>query len=166
MIPRSIKPNTGIKRMDIVLRNLNKEIQAIEGRTMAGLIGAAAHIRSDMEKTPPLIPVDTGNLRSSWFVTTSKGVPVGGGTKRFKGDKKENAASTHLETLEFEKGRIGKGVIAIIMGFSANYALWVHEMLGANFKRPDAGPKFFEAALKRNVNNILKIIRDHAKIKT
>lgn len=148
MIPRSIKPNTGIKGMDIVLRNLNREIKAIEGRSMKGLINSAIIIRRDMDKTPPLIPVDTGNLRSSWFTTPF-----------------------HL-----------LGQIGIMMGFSANYALWVHEMLGMNPKegwrygpgpnkkrwftpRRGAGPKFFEASIKRNKDKILQTIRDNAKIK-
>ncbi|MFA6336264.1 MAG: hypothetical protein WCX48_12085, partial [Bacteroidales bacterium] len=52
----------------------------------------------------------------------------------------------------------------IILGFSANYALWVHEMVDAIFQRPGAGAKFLEAALKRNKNAILRAIADSAKI--
>ncbi len=41
--------------------------------------------------------------------------------------------------------------IKIQMGFSANYAFQVHEMMGAgtNWKRPESGPRFFLVALER-----------------
>ena len=135
-IPKSIKPNTGIKGLDIVLSNLNKEIKAIEGRSMQGLIRAAIILRADMDTTPPLIPIDTGNLRSSWFTTN------------------------------FRQGTM----FGLTMGFSANYAVFVHEMVDKgskviNWSRPDSGPKFFEASLKRNKERILQEIADNATIK-
>jgi len=146
-IPKSIKPNTGLKGMDIVLSNLNKEIKAIEGRSMKGLIRAAIVLRADMDTTPPLIPVDTGHLRSSWFTTNFRE-----GTK-----------------------------FGLTIGFEANYALFVHEMIGPGkpgwrygpgkgkkrwyVPRSNAGPKFFEASLKRNKDRILKEIADNATIK-
>jgi len=120
-----------VRGVDKVIRNLNREIQQIEGRTMKGLIRAAALLRYDMDHTEPLIPVDWGNLRGSWFTDPQymKGQPV------------------------------------VRLGFSANYAWYVHEMVDANFQRPGAGAKFFEAALKRNHNEILEIIRQEARIK-
>lgn len=145
--PKSVKPHTGLKGMDIVLRNLNKEIQAIEGRSMKGLIGGAIIIREDMDKTPPLIPVDTGNLRGSWT------------------------------TWPYREGKI----FGLIIGFTANYAAFVHEMIGPwepgwrygpgkgrkrwYIPRPDAAPKFFEASMKRNKDNVLEEIADNAQIK-
>jgi len=131
---KSVNPNTGIKGMDVVLSRLNKEITAIKDRTMVGLMEAAILIRRDMDETPPLIPVDTGNLRQSWFVETFRSSTVWG----------------------------------LIMGFSANYAVFVHEMLGKtkkiNWSRPGSGPKFFEASLKRNEQQVLETIRDNAQI--
>jgi len=65
------KPGTGESRtrgLERTLRNLDKAVQRIEGRTMKGLIRAAILVIRDMEKTPPLIPIDTGNLRASIFV--------------------------------------------------------------------------------------------------
>lgn len=139
----------GIKGFDKVKQNLQKEINRIDGATMGGIIAAVAEVRVDMDKTPPLIPVDTGNLRASW---TTK--PV-----------------------QFHK------IKGLIFGFMANYALWVHEMVDADFKstrfrygpgegkkreytpREGAGAKFFESALVRNYDRILEIIRNRAKIK-
>lgn len=134
--PKSINPKSGIKGMDVVLSNLNREILAIKGRSMAGLIEASVLIRRDMEKTPPLIPIDTGNLRASWFVTQIRKV------KQF----------------------------GLVMGFSSNYAVFVHEMVDRgsrriNWKRPGSGPKFFEAALRRNTKQIFQIIAKNARIK-
>ena len=84
-----------------------------------------------MDKKPPLIPVDTGNLRASWFTEP-------------------------LEHFRYP---------AILMGFTAYYAFFVHENYGANFKRPDAGAGFFSAAMKNNKREILEAIAKEAKIK-
>lgn len=134
--------NLRIKGIEQVESRLNKEIQKIVGRSRKGLIEAAILIRNDMDKTPPVIPVRFGNLRSSWFTT-----PV----------------------------RTGVG-IGLTIGFSANYATYVHERVeGApwgegvvgsiNWNRPNSGPKFFEAALNRNHQVILETIRKNAKVK-
>jgi len=115
-----------------VMRNLNAEIAKIQGRSMVGLIKGSIIIRRDMEQTPPLIPVDKGNLRASWF------------TSPFY---------------------VAKGP-ALVMGFSANYAVFVHEnMMAKNWGRPGAGPKFFEASIKRNQGAVLKVIQENAKIR-
>ncbi len=52
----------------------------------------------------------------------------------------------------------------LIFGYGAEYAIWVHEMIGATFKRPGAGAKWFEAALKRNRKEMLLKIREEAEI--
>lgn len=64
-------------------------------------------------------------------------------------------SSWFTETIEYMKHRK-----AIIFGFSANYAAYVHEnMTAQNWNRPGSGPKFLEAAIKRNTYKILLIIR-------
>ena len=128
-----------IKGFGEVNHNLSMAVKSIKGRTMAGLLEAAAYIRHDMDKTPPKIPVGrTGNLRQSWFVTSFRVL----------------------------------GNPAVLMGFSANYAAFVHEMgeSGAtagkkiNWNRPGSGAKFFESALVRNHDEVLQIIKDRAKV--
>ena len=141
----------GIKE---VSNQLNKELDKITIRTSKGLILAAALIRKDMDDTEPKIPIYTGNLRASWFTD-----PI--------------------------RAKTGP---ALLMGFTANYAAYVHEMVDANFKgdpdkvrytksgkvtaatkkftrRPGAGAKFLEAALYRNKDEIINIIRDNAAVK-
>jgi hypothetical protein len=133
---------TNIKGFDKVLRNLSREIQQIKGNSMQGLIESAALIRRDMDKTPPVIPVDTNHLRGSYYSQ-----PIYSGRR-----------------------------MGVIMGFTANYAMIVHERVeGAKWgsgvvgvvrwSRPGSGPKFFEASIKRNKGNILAIIAKRAKVR-
>jgi hypothetical protein len=129
----------GIKGLENVVANLNKEIKGIEDRSLEGLLSAVAMVRQSMEYTSPLIPISPGggNLRASWFATP----------------------------LHYATGP------AVICGFGANYAVYVHEMLASrtgnaiNWSRPGSGPKFFQSALRRNKDKILQIIRENAKVK-
>ena len=188
--PKSVKPHTGLKGMDIVLSNLNKEIQAIEGRSLRGLIEFAMLIRRDMDQTPPLIPIDLGNMRASWFIVTAKGTESGG-SPSFKGDKSGKLSADYSsaisEARSLAQANSKKGQF-LIMGFSANYVVFVHENVGANFagqtekikytksgkitastlkytRRAEAGAKFFEASMKRNKKIGLETIKQTASIK-
>ena len=137
-----------ISGFDQIIKNLNMEILAMTGGAKEGLLNVAKHIRREMETTPPLVPIDLGNLDGSW--------------------------ETHQITEGKKHG--------LLMGFSANYALWVHEMVGADFTsprlrygpgigkarwyipRPGAGAKFLESAINRNHDTILQIIADKMKV--
>jgi len=133
----------GIKGIDHVTRGMEKALGKLNASGAVGLRLAVAHIRGDMEKTPPLIPVKTNNLRSSWFVNFVKNL---------------------------------QGGQAVIFGFQANYAVYVHERLpgepwGAgvvpddiDWSRPGSGPKFLEASLKRNTDEVLRIIANNMKL--
>lgn len=119
-----------IEGFDEVLRNLSNEIQAIQGRSIEGMLAACTFLRHNMETVSPKIPLDTGFLKASWFTETFKqGTDLG-----------------------------------VVLGFTANYALWVHEMVDAHFKGDGTGAKFLEAALNRNHDIILEYIRSYAKI--
>jgi hypothetical protein len=184
-----------LRGLNNVIRNINILANQIEKKSVKGLIKAAALIRRDMENTSPLIPVDTGNLRASWFVVTSKGGTPRGKTPKFKGKKAVELRANH--SVEKQKGISElkhREMAAIRMGFSANYAFYVHETLGGvsaiikgrgkkkqiispltrqqkiafgfkTFRRPGAGPKFFEAALRRNQGKIIRILLEEAKIR-
>ena len=157
-----------------MLKNLNKEVQAIEGRTLKGLIRASIIVRRSMDKNSPMIPVDTGNLRASWFVVTSKGATQRGRNPSFKGDDASEMSTDHSSlTRKTAVAAKSMGKPVVILGFSANYAWYVHEMVGANFRQPkkgakgggQRGAKFFEAALKREKKEMLAVIQEEAKIK-
>lgn len=153
----------GFIGVDKVMANINREIGKIKNRSVRGLIKAAIVIRRDMDKTPPLIPVDLGNLRASFFITTATGVPEAGGN--FKGDAPPGMSSDHASVVAGARSKAA--VIShpiVILGFSANYARAVEE--SERFKegkRPGSGPRFFESSLKRNSGLIVKIIATEAR---
>jgi HK97 gp10 family phage protein len=59
--------------------------------------------------------------------------------------------------------REGDNLIAEI-GYAASYAAFVHENTGATFRKPGAEPKFLEKAIDRNRADILRIIKERAKV--
>lgn len=181
-----------IKGFSNVMANLNKEIKAIEGRTVKGMIESAIVIRRDMDKTDPKIPIDLGNLRASWFTVANRKEGIGsqGDTARtFKGKKASEMKSDRIEAISESKGILTAVKFpSLIMGFSANYAIYVHENVDANFagdaskikhtkkgkvtaktkkytRRAGAGAKFFESSVKRNSGKVIKIIQQNTKIK-
>lgn len=162
---RQARASESLKGFNEVQANLNKEILAIKNRTMKGLIRAQIIIRRDMELSAPKIPVDTGNLRSSYFTVTSTGRIEAGGAASFRGDDAGKLAANHQAVINSNKSAAAqKKMPSLIMGFSAFYAWYVHEMVGAHFGREGAGAKFFESALKRNSSLILKVIAQEARI--
>jgi hypothetical protein len=163
-----------------VMKNLNKEVEKIQGKTLKGLIRSAVIIRRAMDTEAPKIPVDTGNLRQSWFVTTSKGQVQRGGNASFEGKDAAKMTAQHSSTTAnmaaLARAKGGKNKPLIILGFSANYAAFVHENVGATSvpkylsgkdvtRRPGSGPKFFESAINNHEKEILDMIKHEAKIK-
>ena len=151
----------------VIQARLNLELKKVEGGTVEGLMEASIHIRRETEATEPLTPIDKGNLRQSWFSVAAKGKakdPVGSG--RFKGPKASEMKADHITLISESKGRasVSKEPV-VIMGYSVNYAAPVHEMIGNEFKRPGAGPKWLESAVYRNRDKIVRIVADNARIK-
>lgn len=164
------KGRGNLQGVETVMRNLNKEIAAIKGRTLKGLIRAQIIIRRDMETTAPVIPVETGNLRSSYFTVTSN-EKIAAGMKRsatggFKGKDAARLAGDHSATMStYASTAKSRGIPNVIMGFSAYYAAYVHEMVGAqNWSRESSGAKFFESSIQRNSGAVLRMIAEEAKI--
>ncbi len=170
--------STEIVGFNNVMANLRKAILQIEGGTARGVVLAVAHVRRQMETTPPLTPVDKGNLRASWFVTVTrlknvempilqneKGKDIREGM--FVGKLSKRMRSEHGSTKAEASGLVNsmQRKIQSIFGFTAFYAAAIHEKLAANFQRPGAGPKWFEQALNSNTDVILKIIKDNAYIR-
>ena len=151
-----------------VMLNLNKELSKIVGKSMRGLIRSAIIIRRDMDKTPPRVPVMDGNLRASWFVVTATGPEAQAVTTAFGGGKFEGPDASDLAAdHEMVQGKVqseirGRPIVGI--GFSANYAAFVHEMKGAKFKRSGAGAGFFSSAVDRNKGVIVKTIQAEARL--
>ncbi len=180
--------------LDTVLKNLNKEIEKIEGRTVQGMHQAGRLVQREAQK---ITPVDTGNLKGSAYV-------IWGGRRRktkaisdkkFKKGKSKSADKVMTE----HSGKVGarQGANQIIqhpfaeIGFTAFYAVFVHENLKASHVKAafkggatkkgvtkkgnkkfrkvsgifQAGQaKFLEYALVRNRGKVLSIIKERAKI--
>ena len=165
-----------ISGLENVMANLQKQIKGIEVRSVKGLVETSILVRRETETTSPLTPVDLGNLRASYFTVSTVGtVPVADtGTfrnKPGKSGKSENRAAKlqadHARVISESQAlaRSKKQKAVVVFGYSANYAMAVHEKMAAEFQRPGAGPKWFEAAIKRNKSQIVKIIKRNAKIK-
>jgi len=129
------KTGVTIEGMDTVLRNLNKEINRIKGRTKRGLINAG---RLVIRAGKPMTPWVTGNLAGSWY-------------------------GPEIHPMAFS------GFYAEL-GLTAAYAPHVHEMVNVDFSKtentnPNAQAKFLETPLKELSGEIIKTIKDNARIK-
>ncbi len=151
--------------LETVLRNLNKEAAKIEGGTTKGLVRAGIVIIRDVEKTPPIVPVDLGNLRASRYVVVAQGGVELGASPGFQGEDAAKLGSGHGEATTSAQMASNASGPMVTIGFSAFYAWFVHEKVGAKFKRPGAGPKFFESSFKNTMGKVLGIIASEARIK-
>jgi len=130
-------------------------------------------VRRDMisnSGTPPIVPVDEGNLRASFFTVTSTGAVKAGSSPTFKGKQAAKLSAQHGPVVEeaagMTKGISNKYKPMVTFGFTAEYAAWVHENMEAtNWQRPGSGPKFMEASIKRNHAKIIGEIREAAKVR-
>lgn len=175
------KASTNIYGAEDVINALNIEIEKIKGRSLNGLYKVAALIKNETEKGDVTVPIDLGNLRHSWFtVGSSTAIRVGGRSHTpeglsgtFIGPKAAQYASGHSAMLTEMKqyadtlAKAADGPFVVI-GYSVDYALWVHENQGAHFKqgkKTNRGWKWFEKAIRKHQNNIVKIVSDNAKIR-
>ena len=135
---------------------------------MKGLIRAAIPVRRDAVKGAPIV---TGNLRASAFTIASKGSVQAGQNPNFKGKQATSMQERHQGVLTEEKSILGHSKQdAVEIGFSAVYALKVHEnpragktgMPGASEK---GHWKFLEDSLKKNQGTILKTLQEEVRIR-
>ena len=162
--------NDGNLDLKEVERRLDRQIRKIKGRTERGVIRAAIVIIRGTEKASPSTPVDTGNLRASRFVVTSRGETEEGQSPAFVDSESAEAgrmSADHAAMLSntTREAKTFKGPTAII-GYTAFYAAAVHEKVGANFKRkrpPAAGSKWLAASMKRNRDEVLDKIEKEVK---
>ena len=130
--------------MDKVLKNLNREIGRIEGRTRAGLFAAGLKVQRESQKR---VPVETGNLKGSAFTRKALADPD---TVEI-GYEAEYALHVHENMEQKLKGiprppRHGRRGIGVYWG-------------------PDGRPKYLESAVRDLQGEIVDTVRDHAKVK-
>jgi hypothetical protein len=156
-----------MKSVQEMIANTNAEISRMRHASLGGMIKAAALIRYQTEHVPPKTPKQYGNLISSWFVVTANSVPSGMSAK-FTGAKAGKFAGEHSHAIA-EKQAVAKNISysgkqVLIMGYSANYAGFLHESLIAkNFTRKGSGIKWFETHFKNNRDRIFALIAGEIK---
>lgn len=167
------KAGTHIIGIEEVMRALNAELATVQNKSRSGLVHAAAYIRNETEKRPPLTPVDLGNLRASWFVVSSLWGVKEGKSPKFKNrpgraGKKANLsgkmAQDHSLAIAAAQATVAAKPLMVVMGYSAYYAYFIHEAMDYRFQRPGAGPKWFQAAITNNRNQLVYIVGKYAKI--
>lgn len=177
-------PRSNVEAIDKWTMAFNRQVSEIQGRSLAGLLKCAALIRNETEHGETVTPRRTGNLINSWFIVSGRGRIVAGGGKKhkaeaggpFRGPDAARVAGEHTAMLSDMEKRAIKNAKAndgpvVIMGYSAFYALYVHEMAGTasgkeiHWKRKKSGPYWFLKALVKQQSNMLKIIADNVKMK-
>jgi len=160
-----------IKGIEKVMGNLNKKASSIKKKlTTTGFIRVSIFFQEQTEKTSPITPLDTGNLRSSYFTTIKDADgSVINKSSGFSPDNRVTARHKQNQnaTVSTMQSVVGASTIPfMIFGFSANYAMAVHEKTGKdiNWGRPSSGPNFFLNHVKNNQSKILKILRQNAKV--
>jgi hypothetical protein len=122
----------------LVQQNLNEAIARIEQRTQAGVLEAALYIRGEAQKLTPLV---SGNLRASAFVSWASGVktrtpifkdvpiyPAGVAQQRMtEWTSMTEASVARTKIAQFVSKDRGEGLFMVNVGFSAIYAIKVHE---------------------------------------
>lgn len=150
--------------LELVMKNLNKEIVKLKGRSMAGLIKGGIIIIRDTEKTPPLTPFDLGNLVASKYMVTGLGKNTEP-SPTFKGDKKGELKTDHTSVVSKQKA-IAAGKSLVILGFTANYAAATEENNDPKvWNRPGSGRAYLQSSIKRNQGKVLGVIAQTGKIK-
>jgi len=152
--------------VDKVLARLDEKIKAVKFRTKGGLIKAGLLIqRQAQQKTP----VDTGNLKSGaftiWSGSPSKppSVPSFSDKKGGSQDRSRDHAAALSES-KAEANVLGNtGGPTVIVGFSAAYAIYVHEGIQGAGRE---GVKFLENAVRNNQRNILAAIQGEVSKET
>lgn len=161
-----------LRGMGNVMNNLKAEIEKVKGKALRALVKGAILIRRDMDYKSPLIPVDLGNMRASFFTVTSRGGLMSGGVgpggaAKFD-DKRGDAGkltSGHSASIATHGARITGPEPRVCLGFSAYYTVIVHEMTGQiNWSRPGSGAKFFQSAFRNNQSKIKALIKKEIKI--
>ena len=163
--------------IDKMLRNLRKESNEIYNNSIIGMYKGALLILRDATL---LCPRDLQNLRASGFVMANGPKVTGKRVKRKKGSSPkfvdsrqgtttykpgitaqmtgdhEEVISNHEREMESRKNPM------VVVGFSAFYAVYVHE---DPYAHHEVGQyKFLQLSIRRNTDKVLAMIKEEARI--
>jgi len=175
---------TYLEGMEQVIAQINKEISKIRGLTEEGLYKAMEHVH---RKAEPGTPVRTGALISSWFVVGKSRNIGGGGFKlnipksvykqqnssfkisKMTKSKKQSMRFLHKQAITNASVELGNEDMAVIGGYSAPYAGYIHEAIAGknkaqHFSRPGSHAWWLQEAFNGSRDEIFKIIRQNIKL--
>lgn len=144
-----MKMGAKVKGIEKVLKNINKEVNAVQGRTLAGLFAFGLTIQGTAQKR---VPVEYGNLRASAYTR-----------KTLQADRATGLVS---------EGR------SVEVGFAAAYAVYIHENMEQKLKGedrpsglgvywgPNGQPKFLESAMIDEKDEGLRLVAAYAEIRS
>ena len=144
-----------LQGIEKAIKDINKYLVDYKGETDKVFFEFYAKVRQDAMTVTPTVPKDTGNLRNSMFFTYSRGYKDGRGAK-------QNTDLISRCQAECRMAYTINKPLAII-GFAANYAVYVHEKTTERCKEPGSGPKYFETHLVSNENYFVELLKKHAR---
>lgn len=131
---------TALKGLDKVLKNLNKKVSQIEGRTIGGLLAAGAIVQAESQRR---VPVEYGNLRASAF--TRKALDTRNKKAVEVGYTAAYAMFVHENIEQKLKGEPRPSGLGVYWG-------------------PDGEPKFLENAFREKEADILSAIESRVRL--
>lgn len=149
------------------MKNFNREIHALRFRTIKGMIEAVLELQREAE---PGTPLDTGNLRASWFSVSIQGSDETKiGLVAFSGDGKGEMQANHQRVKQAAQNavqQISKRFQPVVLfGYTANYAVFVHENIDAKFQRPGARARWLFMAIQSAQDRMLQKIAENARFR-
>ena len=147
-----------VKGLDKTLARLNGKMKSIRFKNKKGLIQAGLLVQRGGQMN---CPVDLGNLKASGFTVWGPSSPIK--VFGFKGKGAGKMGTEHARVTMQEKMSLPAGDInpVVEVGFSAFYALYVHEKKA---KHIVGDWKFLERSLNENQGQILGIVSGSVKI--
>lgn len=151
------------KKTKNIINNIGKAVAKIENKTYGELVAIGFDIQAD---AMDLTPIVTGNLRASAYTIYEGSTPTAGGNI--------DSETAQLFSQSVQKGKgiidsMGKNRKAVIVGFSANYAVYIHGnpnagKSGAKGASTDGTWLFLLKSLQKNKGRVLKRIAQKGKI--
>ena len=177
-----------MKGLDEVLANLSREVQAIEGRTRAGMQEVGLFIKGEAVE---ITPHRKGVLRGSAFYSTDNGARGSGPRVRIGYTAKyapyvHEMPDPYIPKSELVGPSMPRGYNFVgpkkhgsrgVKRGKKSYKFVGPKMSGrmkamrsmgprnVQWTTPGTGPKFLEKAVKNNIPEIVDIIRDSARVR-
>lgn len=145
--------------VDQAVKSLQADIVKIPFKTLSGMIKGGLIIQGAAQK---LVPVDLANLKASAFTVWGKKTTATSG--KFSGEDGAKMETNHKSVVSQEKAGLSKNLFTpeVEVGFSAYYAIFVHEDLDAKHKVGQA--KYLDSAIASSVGEVIAAVKMEASL--